>query len=157
VRLLTEQDKTLAVAEWATGGRMSQFLTEATPPSSSPFLAGFGVTSLEQLGQILSESAEEASALRAAAPHDLVVATFAAEAVRRLTGADLGLAVAAFPPIVDAPDSRVHAAIAMAERTRRLRFPCAAHPAIRQARAAKQALNALRLTLLGQRVPGETP
>jgi hypothetical protein len=33
---------------------------------------------------------------------------------------------------------------------RKLRFGCAAHPAIRQARTAKQALNALRLILLKQ-------
>jgi nicotinamide-nucleotide amidase len=155
VRLLAEQGKTLAVVEWATGGRMAQWLTVATAPASSPFLAGFTVTSLEQMGRDLTVDAEELAALQSVAPHELVVATIAAEAMRRLTGADIGLAVAAFPPIVDGPDARVHAAIAMAERTRRLRFPCAAHPAIRQPRAAKQALNALRLTLLGQRVPGE--
>jgi nicotinamide-nucleotide amidase len=155
VRLLAEQGKTLAVAEWATGGRMAQWLIEATAPASTPFLAGVIVTSLQQLSRVLPVTADQLPAIESAAPHDFIVATAAAEAVRRLTGADFGLAVAAFPPIVDAPDARVHAAIAMAERTRRLRFPCAAHPAIRQSRAAKQALNALRLTLLGQRVPGE--
>jgi hypothetical protein len=40
--------------------------------------------------------------------------------------------------------------IAGPDRTRRLRFGCSTHPAIRRARTAKQALNALRLVLLGQ-------
>ena len=66
------------------------------------------------------------------------MATIAAEAVRRLAGADVALGVAAFPPDVDAPDARVYASIATPERTRRLRFGCASHPAIRRARTAKQ-------------------
>jgi hypothetical protein len=77
------------------------------------------------------------------------VATIAAEALRRVTGADVTFAVAALPPNVDRPDARVNAAIATSERTQRLRFGCASHPAIRRARTAKQALNALRLALMG--------
>lgn len=153
VRLLDEQGKTAAVAEWATGGLVCEWLA-ASGSATCAFLAGASVTSLEELRRMLAVDAAEASSLAGAAPHDSVVAVIAAEAVRRLTGADYGLAVAAFPPVVDAPDARVHAAIACEGRTRRFRLSSATHPAIRQARAAKQALNALRLTLLGQ-APGD--
>jgi nicotinamide-nucleotide amidase len=154
-RLLAQKGKTAAVAEWATGGRITEWLNAATIGECRPLLAGITISGVEQLGRVLAMSEEQVVAVAAAAGHELVVATTAAEALRRLTGADFGVAVAAFPPVVDAPDARVHAAIATADRTRRMRFPCAAHPAVRQPRAAKQALNALRLSLLGQRAPGE--
>jgi nicotinamide-nucleotide amidase len=154
-RLLAQKGKTAAVAEWATGGRITEWLNAATIGECRPLLAGITISGVEQLGRVLAMSEEQVVAVAAAAGHELVVATTAAEALRRLTGADFGVAVAAFPPVVDAPDARVHAAIATADRTRRIRFPCAAHPAVRQPRAAKQALNALRLSLLGQRAPGE--
>jgi nicotinamide-nucleotide amidase len=150
VRLLVEHTKSLAVVEWATGGLISEWLTEASAGSANPLLAGVEASNLYQLGRIVGVTADEAQQLAAASPDDSVVATIAAEAVRRTTGADIGLAVAAFPPVVDAPDAWAYAAIATPERTRRMRFPCASHPAIRRPRAAKQALNALRLTLLGK-------
>ncbi len=150
VRLLADQGKTVAVSEWATGGLIGEWLAGAAQANASPFLAGVTVSNLEELRRVLAVGGAEAESLTCASPHDSIVSVIAAEAVRRVTGADFGLGVAAFPPVVDAPDARVHAAIATAERTRRLRFPCASHPAIRQPRAAKQALNALRLTLLGQ-------
>jgi nicotinamide mononucleotide (NMN) deamidase PncC len=129
---------------------ISQWLAAVAGVDSEYFLAGVISTSLDELRRTLAISGDDAQNLAAASSHDSVVSVISAESVRKLTGADVGLAVAAFPPVVDAPDARIHVAIATGERTRRLRFPCASHPAIRQARAAKQALNALRLTLLGQ-------
>jgi nicotinamide-nucleotide amidase len=150
VRLLADSGRTLAVCEWATGGRVAEWLLAAESGGASPVLADLAASRLSELRSMLGLTADEANILAASSPHDLVVATTAAEAVRRQTGADYGLAIAAFPPVVDAPDARVHVAIAAPDRTRRLRFPCASHPDIRQARAGKQALNALRLTLLGR-------
>jgi nicotinamide-nucleotide amidase len=149
-RLLAEQGRTLAVAEWATGGLVEDWL-QAAAPANAPFLAvGVTATSLAQLGKVLALPANDAAQLAACQPHDSAVAAIAADGVRQLAGADVGLGVAAFPPHLDAPDARVHVAIATAERTRRARFGCASHPAIRRSRSAKQALNALRLVLLGQ-------
>jgi nicotinamide-nucleotide amidase len=149
-RLLREQGKTLAVAEWATGGLVEDWLQAATPDDTSYLAIGVTATSVAQLGRVLSVEGEDAARLSAAAPNDSAVATIAAEAVRRLAGADYGLGVAAFPPDVDAPEARVCVSIAATERTRRLRFGCATHPAIRRSRTAKQALNALRLALIGK-------
>jgi len=72
-----------------------------------------------------------------------------AEAAAREEQADFALGIAAFPSETDAPDAHVCVSLATPERTRKLRFPCAAHPAILRSRTGKQALNALRLTLLG--------
>lgn len=149
VRLLDEQGKTAAVAEWGTGGLICEWMA-ASGAATCAFLAGASFTSLNELRRMLAVDADEAATLAQASPYDSAVAVVAAEAVRRLTDADYGLAVAALPAVVDAPDARVHAAIACEGRTRRFRLPCASHPAIRQARLAKQALNALRLVLLGQ-------
>jgi nicotinamide-nucleotide amidase len=153
-RLLVEQGKTVAVLEWATGGLITQWLAAASSPDRRALLSGMTVTSVEELCRVLSISSTDAKSLAAGQSHDSNVAVIAAQTVLQLTGADFGLAVGAFPPVVDAPDARVHAAIATNGQTRRFHLPCASHPAIRQPRAAKQALNALRLTLLGQ-APGE--
>lgn len=154
-RLLREQGKTLAVAEWATGGLVEDWLQAATPDDSSYLAIGVTATSLAQLGRVLRVEGQDAAQLLAALPHDTAVATIAAEAARRLAGTDFGLGIAAFPDDVDAPESRVCASIATPERTWRLRFACATHPAIRRARTAKQALNALRLALIGQNAGDE--
>jgi nicotinamide-nucleotide amidase len=147
--ILREQGKTLAVVEWATGGLVESWL-QATPTAEATALAaGITVNSLPQLQRVLAVTNDEAAKLAAAASHDSAVATIAAEAVRRLTGADVGLGIAAFPPNVDAADARICVSVATADRTRRTRFGCASHPAIRRSRSAKQALNFLRLVLLG--------
>lgn len=142
-RLLKQRGKTIAVGEWATAGLLSQWLAK-TSQAEACFTGGVVVNSLRQLEQLAA-----VGGLEGAAESDSLVATAAAEAARRLFSADYGLGVAAFPVDVDQPDARVHVSIATADRTRRMRFGCATHPAIRQARTAKQALNALRLLLLG--------
>jgi nicotinamide-nucleotide amidase len=149
-RLLCDQRMTLAVAEWATGGLIADWMHETLPESGGCPALAVTVASREQLARALRLEGDDGERLAAAPPHDSAVATIAAEAVRQLAGADIGLGVAAFPPIADAPHARVYVSIATAERTRRLRFGCASHPAIRRPRTAKQALNALRLVLLGR-------
>ena len=143
-RLLRQRGQTVAVAEWATAGLIGHWLAQAGR-GESVHAGAVTLTDLSQLRAILGVA--DAPSWR---PDSADVATAAAEAVRRLTGADYGVGVAAFPAAPDEPNAHVYASIATPERTRRLRFTSAAHPAIRQARAAKQALNALRLILLGQ-------
>ncbi|BBO32676.1 CinA family nicotinamide mononucleotide deamidase-related protein [Lacipirellula parvula] len=149
-RLLVNRHQTVAVAEWATGGLVSEWLAKAAPVESV-LAGGFLIGSLKQLEQLTGEPA-----LRDAAPSDSLVATTAAEWVRRTIGADYGIGVAAFPPIQNGGAAKLCISIAGPDRTRRLQFDSATHPAIRQARAAKQALNALRLVLLARDLPEET-
>jgi nicotinamide-nucleotide amidase len=146
VRLLAERSQTVAVAEWATGGMIAEWLTRAAA-ANFVFAGGVVLRGLQQMQRVLGSDE-----LSGAKPEDSVVATAASEAVKRVTGADYAIGVAAFPAHPDRPDAHVYVSIATPERTRRMRFGCAAHPAIRQARAAKQALNALRLILLGRDV-----
>ena len=140
LRLLAERRQTLAIAEWATEGKISDWL-HALNPASRVLLQGEVVNDLSHVRSLggIADGAQ---------PHDAAVAVTMAEAIRAKTHADWALAVAAYPPNPLGPDARVCMAIARADRTRKLRFSCASHPAILQPRTAKQALNALRLELL---------
>jgi nicotinamide-nucleotide amidase len=146
-RLLLERGQTVAVAEWATGGLASQWLAR-TPEAATILAAGVVLTSLPQLQHVLG-----ALDIGNATSDDSRVATEAAEAVRRRAGADYGIGIAAFPAEVDRADAHVYVSIATPERTRRLRFATATHPAMRLPLTAKRALNALRLILLGEEAP----
>jgi nicotinamide-nucleotide amidase len=148
VRLLQERGQSVAVAEWATGGLLGEWLSRASSRStafagdvlfnSDP--ASLGLAPLLGLGSYLPDE-----------PH---AAAAAAEVIRQSASAAYGLAIGAFPAEPDRPDAHVYASIATPNGVRKLRFNCACHPAIRQARTAKQALNALRLILLKQ-LPGD--
>ncbi len=127
LRLLKERNLTLAVDDLATDGLLAKWLLAAD--SDSNFFRQSNSTT-EADKTVESQSATEM-----------------AERVRSKTQADLGLAIAAFPSELAAPDAHVCAAIAMPDRTRKLRLSCAAHPSIVRSRTAKQALNALRLAL----------
>jgi nicotinamide-nucleotide amidase len=142
VELLKGRGSTLAVAEWATAGLVTDWLGH-TACADGVLAGGLVVRSAAQLAAILG-----ATTMADARPDSSEVATLEAEAIRRLTGADFGLGIAAMPLEADEPGAHVHVSIAAPDRTRRLRFRCSSHPAIRQPRTAKQALNALRLTLL---------
>jgi nicotinamide-nucleotide amidase len=144
VRLLAERNQTLAVAEWATEGLVTQWLSTVTG-GGLPLVFGKTIADLEQLTEFI----RPATLPDGVKPHDSGVATVLAEAAGREKQADCSLGIAAFPPETDAPDAHVCVTLTTPERTRKLRFPCAAHPAILRGRTGKQALNALRLTLLG--------
>ena len=149
VRLLLAQQKNVAVAEWATGGLVSEWLAKAAT-TDEVLAGGFVIGNRRQLAQMTVD--QEFVTID---PSSSAVATAAAEWAQRTTGADFAIGVAAFPVPADAPDARVCISIATPERTRQLRLNCATHPAIRQARTAKQALNALRLILLSHEPPTE--
>lgn len=134
LRLLKEQELTLAVADLATSGLVAEWLAEEHE-AASPFHPSTDAA----LGQLTKQ--------RHAKPHDATVAVALAEQARQDASTDIGLGIAAFPPSADDPDAHICFAIATADRTRKLRAPCTAHPAIVRSRTAKQALNALRLAL----------
>ncbi|MCA9230357.1 MAG: CinA family nicotinamide mononucleotide deamidase-related protein [Planctomycetales bacterium] len=137
VRALQAKGLTIAVAEWATEGLVGEWLKRASG-NSGVFLASSVVDSLQQIPSLPADSEPNGSA----------TATALAEGVRQTTSADIGLGIAAFPAIRDTADAHVCAAIALPERTRKLRFRCASHPSIMRTRTARQALNAVRLALL---------
>ena len=139
-RLLSERGQTLAVAEWATAGIITAWLS-VLDREANTFLRGAVFENLSQLNS-LCEIPEDAQ------PHDPSTAEAMAESIRLDVRADWGLAVAAYPADPFAADAHICIAVANSEGTRKLRFGCASHPAILQTRTAKQALNALRLELL---------
>jgi nicotinamide-nucleotide amidase len=145
-RMLADRGLSVAVAECATAGLLAQWLSAAraarSAEGSGPFAGGVVFDEVAQLQRLLPGSPQSESAADAA--------VFAAEAARAAFAADYGVGVAAYPPQPDSPTARVCISVASAERTRRFRFGCATHPAIRQSRTAKQALNVLRLILAGE-------
>jgi nicotinamide-nucleotide amidase len=144
VRVLTERGQSVAVAEWATGGLLAEWLARASR-GSSVFAGGLVLNGSRKSVGIL-QSIGHASYL----PYEPKAAVAAGEAVRKSAMADFGIGVAAFPEEPDQADARVYISIATATETHNFHRNSAAHPAIRQALVAKQALNALRLLLLRQ-------
>lgn len=140
-RLLADQRAAIAVAEWATGGLVTQRLCEGGAPAS-----GVVISSHDQLEKLLNVPRDAASPASEAD-----VAAALAVAVRQRADVAVGVGVAAFPKPVDAPNALLRVAVATPQATKAWKFPCASHPAILKSRAAKQVLNAVRLTL--QRAP----
>ena len=145
VRLLARRDLTLAVGEWGTVGLLSRWLNDV-PDAASYFLGSTVVTS--------AATARRAIGDESAATNDDAVwsgtTSALAQALRERFHADLGLAVGGVS--VDAPESDEPPRIALALATRDgitvKTVPYTGHSAILKPRAAKQALNMLRLELL---------
>src|SRR6478752_2102267 len=152
VRLLSERGRSVAVAEWATDGLVSQWLAEVAGDSNC-LRAGIVVRDTNVLTKLLQiDLSNNSVATREAA-------SAMARSVQQLTGADYGLGVAAFPtsgpevPTAAASQNidmggTLHVALAAGDNVRVKSFPIATHPAITKTRSAKQALNMLRLALL---------
>ncbi|MGI9428817.1 MAG: CinA family nicotinamide mononucleotide deamidase-related protein [Bythopirellula sp.] len=140
LRLLKQRKLTLAVDEWATAGLIGEWLAadNRTEPS---------ICLTQQTFEAANMAECVAEVDNPLVPHSAEMAIQMAQRVRESARSDIGLAIAAFPPELDGPHAHVHVALAMPDQTRKLRFPCAAHPAIVRSRTAKQALNALRLAL----------
>lgn len=154
VRLLKERGRTVAVAEWATDGLVTQWLAEAA--ENADFVRG---------GVVVHDRSMLRALLELELPADAVAsketARDMAHAVRQKTGTDFGLGIAAFPAsgpeVPTAATSHgidmsgtLHVALAAGDNVRVKSFPIASHPAITKARSAKQALNMLRLALLNR-------
>jgi nicotinamide-nucleotide amidase len=147
VRLLKERRETLAVAECATDGLVDHWLAEADAESST--LLG---------GVVLHEAVSLAAMLDVKDVDPASAAEAMAQAIRARTGASYGLAIAALPPQKNSAAGEelagtLQIALASGENVRVKGFPLGGHPAIVRTRAAKQALNMLRLALLNQAAP----
>jgi nicotinamide-nucleotide amidase len=140
LRELTRRGETVALLEWGTAGLIAHWLGEV-PARQEAFLGGVLVRDVGALRRLcdIDPATNDAALLPAA------IAT-----VRRQFGATYGLAVGPFP----AADSPTTAAgeydiyLATTAGTLHKRAPFSGHPEILKPRAAKQALNFLRLHLL---------
>ncbi|MBW3596596.1 MAG: CinA family nicotinamide mononucleotide deamidase-related protein [Planctomycetes bacterium] len=143
-RGLSRAGKTLAVAEWGTGGLVTHWLSDACGDHS--FLGGTVIRNRNALCETLQVSRE---LLESRSEYSCEVAAAMAERCREQFGADLALAVGPFPPPAASAEtpSETHFALATADAVFPETSPFTFHPDILQARTAKQALNALRLYL----------
>ncbi len=147
IRLLRQQQKTLAVAEWGSGGLLSQWLSEADERGEH-FLGGFVVR-----GERQSRLLAEPRLLAEHGMHSTHLVKAMADRCREQFATDVGLAISAFPRS-DADGSepgRVAFAVATGQGPgggETHDSPFAGHPQILKSRAAKQALNLLRKRLM---------
>jgi nicotinamide-nucleotide amidase len=148
VRLLRQQKKTLAVAEWGTAGLVSEWLG-AVPESDAVFRGGLVAASAEALKGPLGIAAE---LLERHAPGSREVVEAMAAGARQRFGVDLALAAGRFPPLdpsAKEPKPVVFALAGPAGVTAR-EVPFAGHPAVLKVYCAKQALNTVRLAMMGK-------
>jgi nicotinamide-nucleotide amidase len=144
IRLLQAQNKTVATAEWGTGGIVAHWLSEVST-SAAQFCGGVIIQNAAALNSALDiQSAAEPPVDQ----QKLVVSM--AQACRKKFAADFGLATGLFP-IVDHQSNEpplFHFAVAGPKGIKAKSTPFAGHPEILKPRAAKQTLNFLRLILL---------
>ncbi|HUY88847.1 MAG TPA: CinA family nicotinamide mononucleotide deamidase-related protein [Pirellulales bacterium] len=167
-RLLAQRGQTLATAEIGTAGLVAKCLGDV-PDELGCYLAGHVLPTPTALLKQLALPAELLPApatlvKQLALPAELLagyplasakVAEAMAARSRVLVDADYGLAVSEFPPSDAAgqPPGRVYFGLATRTGVIHRSTPFAGHPAILKSRAAKQALNMLRLQLLGELQP----
>ena len=156
VRLLKERGRTLAVAEWATDGLVSQWLAEAAVGESIVFAAGSSSATLEMLKSLLNMEMSP----------DAAAAAETAAAMARSCPADQRCRLRTWHRGVPSRRPAVPTAATLHRRrhgrhvargagsrrqcTREERFRSPRHPAITKTRSAKQALNMVRLALLNR-------
>jgi nicotinamide-nucleotide amidase len=155
VRLLNAQQKTLATAEWGSGGMIAHWLSEV-PSSAEQFLGGEVVRNATALTSLLGIRPTEIAPMGIASDPQFSqkvqeqIVTAMSQAIREKLGADYGLAVGQLPTIdqqaVDPP--LLYFAVAGPKGTKVKSSPYAGHPDILKTRGGKQALNLLRLILL---------
>jgi nicotinamide-nucleotide amidase len=150
VRLLNERKQSVAVAEWATDGLVAHWLADAAAGGNC-LRGGVVVCDAKMLDPLLGIT------LPGDAGDQKPIAEAMALSIRVRTGADYGLAVGGLPlAAVDQLraggelDGTLHIALAIGENVRVKGYPLSGHPAIVRTRAAKQALNLLRLALIGR-------
>ena len=141
IRLLSQREATLAVAEWSTAGRLAELLA-AVDDEHTSFVGGMVIQNVASLESLLSikDSA------------DLSATEFAsamAEATRRQAGTDFSLAISGAVRIDDITQS-VEIALASAGETQTKKVSVFGDPDFDRLRTAKVAMNLLRLALLKQ-------
>jgi nicotinamide-nucleotide amidase len=145
LRLLREKQKTLATAEWGSGGMVAHWLSEV-PHSTDHYLGGVVVRNRLALTSLLNLQPPQDSS---ANEQEHTIGQMA-QACREKLSADYALAVGELPP-VDPQATQppvLHFAVAGPNETKARSSPYAGHPDILKMRGGKQALNLLRLTLL---------
>ncbi len=146
VRMLKSQGLTLSVAEWGSGGLLSQWLSDADEAGEC-FLGGFIVR-----GQRQSQLLASPNLLAEHGLHSTHLVQAMAQRCREQFATDMALAISAFPHS-DA-DGGVPGRVAFAVASESDAggethdSPFAGHPDILKPRAAKQALDLLRKRLL---------
>jgi nicotinamide-nucleotide amidase len=150
VRLLAERKQTVAVGEWATDGLVSHWLSDAAAGKVACLRGGVVIQDLAALAPLLGITLGGNDAGDSEA-----VAAAMARAIRDRAGADYGLAVAGLPLAAVSQlrtdgelEGTLHIALAAADKVRTKGYPLSGHPAIVRTRAAKQALNTLRLAMI---------
>ncbi len=142
-RLLRQRQQTLVTVEWGTAGHIAHWLRQVAE-SEGHYLGGLVLPNLEGACNLLGLPPEGASP---ASPESFLA--LAAEAGREKLGADYALAVS---PVVPSPAAGepplIYFGMAGPSGTITQSAGYAGHPDILQNRAAKQALNVLRLELL---------
>ena len=147
VQLLESSGRTLATVEMATEGAVAEWLSRASG-ARHHYLGGQVVHSpammIEQLGPALDLVEQFGPASRE-------VAEALAARLRAQSGADFALAVGPFPADRNQrPDNVFHFALATPDKVTVKSSTFLGHQSIWVPRAAKGALNLLRLTLLGE-------
>jgi nicotinamide-nucleotide amidase len=138
---------TLATAEWGTDGLLSQWLARASVQGNA-YLGGVTIAAESGLAILDDSSNAQSDARPGLVTREL--AAWMAETCRARFASDFGLSVGPFPEAgrgseLDAP--AYYFALASAAGTATHSSTLASHPSIWKPRAAKQALNLLRLSL----------
>ncbi len=146
VRLLKSHSKTLCTVEYATAGIMAEWLSRASAREEC-YLGGHVIRSTAMLE---SELGDSASLIQSAGPSSREVVETLASICRARSGADYCLVVGPFPePTAADPAPPYHFALATPDKIMVKASNMAGHNSIWLPRAAKAALNLLRLELLG--------
>jgi nicotinamide-nucleotide amidase len=151
VRLLRAKNKTLATAEWGSGGMIAHWLSEA-PDSRGCFLGGMVLSNNKAVHSLIQPAGR--AAMSESRPDEAGFSKLFVEqmasACREVFGADYGLAVGELPRVDSnaTEPSKLWFAVASESGTTAISAPYIGHPDILKARGGKQALNLLRRTLL---------
>ncbi|MGI8977708.1 MAG: CinA family nicotinamide mononucleotide deamidase-related protein [Pirellulaceae bacterium] len=145
IRMLQERKLTLAVCEWGTGGLISNWLSECDP-ASEVFKLGTVLRSPDTAATLLGLPSELTLGDQPQSPD--FAAALAAH-IRTLAQTDVAISLGPFPQADSATTTpgEVHFALARPAGVLVKSSAFAGHPEILKPRAAKQALNLLRLEM----------
>lgn len=145
-RLLAGKGQTVATAEWGTGGLVAHWLSE-TPTAGAIYSGGLVIPTRQMFARVLDLAEER---LPDPFPGGEETVLRMARRAREIYHADYGLAVGEFPALESAAGQAglLYCALVSEENAVARGFPFGGHPEILKPRAAKQALNLLRLQLI---------
>ena len=146
LRLLAERNQTLATSEVGTGGSLAECLSRAARQDGH-YLGGQVMNSPAMLARSLGAKAD---LVERHGPSSREVTEAVAAGCRETSGADYALAIGPFPGGAQNPDVPFHFSLATPDKVTVKASALIGHPSIWTPRAAKIAMNLLRLTLLGE-------